>query len=520
MIIALLCELAVAADPPAPKVLRALGRQLRIDLVWEGPTYTKHIYQVRRAERANGDFQLMPYHSRLPVFTDFIGSPGQTYFYQVRSSIEGARKTIRASSPWSPTVSATSKAHDSKALIHEVQEASLRYFTLASHPISGLANEWFDTRIWPSEDWSRGKFGASGGTGMGLANLVVAGERKFIDRAKASELTLRALRFLDSKAERFHGAFSHWIDNRDGKAIPFSTYDDGGDLAETALLLQGVLIAREYFGADSPVESEIRATANRIWHGVDWNWYRKDGGGHLYWHWSPEHGWKMDMPITGFCELEIAYVLGVASPTHAIPVSCYFEGWRGRFFGSDRQEYGIDLQLGRRLGGCTFWYYYSHLGLDPHRIHYRGRSMFDHFRDLCGVQIAYMRSRAKEFKGYDRLWGLTASPGPDGYRGHKPGRLDNGTIGPTASLSAYLYAPEASQQSLDTLYTQHGHELWHELGFGEAFNPTREWIDNTYLGIDAGTVAPMLENYRSGLLWRLFMNAPEIQAALKKLILR
>ena len=505
-----------AAEAPAPIGVEALGRQLRVDLRWEGPTYGWEIYQVRRADRADGEFELLPYHSRLPVFTDFVGEGNKTCFYQVRTA-RTRRQHIREISPWSPVVSATTKVRSSQNLLAEVQEAAVRYFTVASHPESGLANEWYNPRLWPSQDWSRGQYGACGATGMGLANFVVAAERGYISREEAATHTLRALRFLDQRAERFHGAYPHWIHNHTGKAIPFSRYDDGGDLAETALLIQGVIIAREYFAADSANEREIRVRANRIWQGVDWNWYRRDGGPLLYWHWSPKHAWEINMPIHGFCEVEIAYLLGIASPTHPIPVSCYFEGWRGRHFSHDRRVYEIDLQLGRGLGGCTFWYYYSHLGLDPGRIHFRGRPMTDHFRDLCAVQVAYMRSRAHEFTGYDRMWGLTASPGPDGYRAFKPGKLDDGTIGPTASLSAYLYAPRASQQTLETMYYEHGKTIWRELGFVESFNPTRDWAYDTYLGIDAGTVAPMIENYRSGLLWKLFMNAPEIKQALQSL---
>jgi len=113
----------------------------------------------------------------------------------------------------------------------------------------------------------------------------------------------------------------------------------------------------------------------------------------------------MNLPITGFCEAEIVYILAMASPTHPVPASCFFRGWRGRWFGSQRTHYGVDLQLGRGLGGCTFWYYYSYIGLDPARITYQGRTMRRHFEDLCTVQIRYMRAQADRFKGYDRMWG-------------------------------------------------------------------------------------------------------------------
>lgn len=505
---------AAGFSAEAPKNLRTLDRQLRVDLLWEGESHSETVYQIRRAATPDGPFELLSHTATFPVFTDFIGQPDQTSYYQVR------RATIKAGTPvpisaWSGPVTGTSRPRDPATLINEVQEASVRFITIGAHPNSGLSGEWITSRGEPRPgEW---KVGASGATGMGLANLVVAAERGFIKRPRAAAKVARALGFLDQKTQRFHGAFSHWIDNESGAALPFSKFDDGGDIVETALLAQGIIIVREYFSHDTPVEKEIRTTADRIWRGIDWNWYRKGNSAALFWHWSPNHGWEMNMPVIGFNEAEIVYVLGLASPTHPIPVSSYFDGWRGRRFGTERSHFGTKLELGRNLGGCTFWYYYSHIGIDPGRMQFKGRSYTEHFRDLCTVQVNYMRSQAKHYRGYDRMWGLSAAPGPDGYAGFKPGRVDNGTIVPAASLSAYHYLPEASRLCLETLYYQHGRRLWQEFGFIQSFNLTRDWQFSTYLGIDAGTVAPMLENHRDGLLWRLFMDAPEIRKAMHTL---
>ena len=507
-----LCLSVTALDEPLK--VHAHGKQLRIDLSWKSEG--QFLYQVRRAPTADGEFNIMPYCTTIPVFSDFIGEEGKSYYYQVRKGTEQNKKFV-ATSKWSKTVFATSLKLNEKTLSYEFQEAATRYFSHGSHPESGLAREWLNTRWTEGQSWSEFSPAATGATGMGLANLVVAAERAYLERKEAAKLVLKALRFLDTKAERFHGAFSHWIDNKNGKTIPFSKFDDGGDLPETALLMQGVIIAREYFNKNIEEEKEIRNIANRLWREVNWNWYRKDGGDQLMWHWSPKHGWKVNLPIIGFCEAEIAYILAVASPSHPVPVSTYFKGWRSGWYGSNRKEMGIDLKLGQGLGGCTFWYYYSYIGLNPQKINFKGQSMQKHFEDLCKVQIKYMRSLAGKYKGYDKMWGLTASAGPDGYRGHKPGPEDNGTIGSTAAVSAFLYAPEESIKSLNTMYQEYGKQLWQEVGPCHAFNPERKWFYNSHLGIDTGTIAPMLENYRSGLLWKLFMNAPEIKSALKKL---
>ena len=505
----------------SPAELRTLDRQLRIDVLWDGPGHSEIYYQIQRGKSAEGPFDLLPEVANFPLYSDFLGEAGKTYYYRVRTA-KREGDMLHPTSEWSEPVAGTSRDFDRVTLLEEMQEAATRYVTIGSHPNSGLTSEWITTRSpYPGTPLGmrklEGKIGASGATGMGMANYVVAVERGWMTRGEAAEAVLRALRFLDTKAARFHGAFSHWIDNETGEAVPFSEFDDGADIAETSLLLQGVLIVREFFDADTATEAELRAVANRIWRAVDWDHFRKDGGDVLYWHWSPKHGWKIGLQVRGFNELEILYLLAIASPTHPIPVSCYYDGWRWPHFGSEREHFGTRLELGRGMGGCTFWYLYSFLGLDPNQVSYRGRSYHDHFTDLCRVQIAYMRSKADTFKDYDRLWGLTAAPGPDGYAGFKPGPLDNGTVSPLMPLSAYLYAPDESQQAIEMLYVERGDELWQEFGFLHAFNPTRKWRYHKFIGIDHATVAPMLENYRTGLLWRYFMNAPEIREALARI---
>lgn len=505
----------------SPTGLRTLNRQLRIDILWDGDSHSENYYQVQRGSSSEGPFDLLPEVANFPIYSDFLGEGGKTYYYRVRvARREG--EALYPASEWSAPAAGTSRHFDRVALLEEMQEASTRYVTIGSHPKSGLTCEWITTRSsYPGTPLRirklERKIGASGATGMGITNYIVAVERGWMTRIEGARAVLHALRFLDRKAERFHGAFSHWINNENGDAVSFSKFDDGADVAETALLLQGILIVREFFDADTSVETELRDVANRIWGEVDWNHFRKDGENVLYWHWSPKYGWKMNMQVRGFIELEMLYLLAIASPTHPVPVSCFYDGWRWQHFGTERNYFETRLELGRGMGGCTFWYLYSYLGLDPKQMFYRGSSYHAHFSKLCRVQIAYMRSKAQKFKGYDRLWGLTAAPGPDGYTAFKPGPLDNGTISPLMPLSAYLYAPVESQKAMEVLYLEYGDKLWQEFGFLHAFNLTRDWRYHRFLGIDHTTVAPMLENYRTGLLWRYFMNAPEIREALSRI---
>jgi len=350
-----------------------------------------------------------------------------------------------------------------------------------------------------------------------LVNLGVGVKRNFITRQQGSDRVLKVLRFLSNQAETFHGAFPHFLNGSTGKTIPFFDGDDGADLVETAFLMQGILFVREYFDGSNAAEQEIRQLANSLWRGVEWDWFATDEGeaAALMWHWSPTRGWRIGLRITGFNECHLVYLLALVSPTHAIPTKYYKQGWEFAKQDEDRTRFGIHMTLGQDMGPPLFWTHYSYLGLDPRKIAYRGQSYFEHFQNLCRVQVRYAEARRADFKGYGPLWGITASNGPDGYRAFAPGKLDEGTLAPMAALSSMPYVPGASQACLLELYKKHGGKFWGPCGFYDAFNLNRDWVSNNYLGIDVGPIAPMIENYRTELCWRVFMRAPEIIQALK-----
>jgi hypothetical protein len=445
-----------------------------------------------------------------PIHSDFIGTPGGEYFYRVRRVQTNAATPAVLHSDWSVILTGSPTKFHAENLLTEVQEASFRYFYDFAHPVSGLARE--GTGFFPD-------FCAIGASGMGLFNLAVGVERNFITRQQGTERVLTMLRFLSEKAERFHGAFPHFLNGNTGKVNPFFEGDDGADLVETALLMQGVLFAREYFAATNAVETEIRQRADALWRGVEWDWFAHDEGERaaLIWHWSPTRGWQDKLRITGFNECQIVYLLALASPTHPVSDKFYRRGWESPHFGESRTQFGIPLELGPDLGPPLFWTHYSYLGLNPDQIFYRNRTYREHFQDLCRVQVRYAESLRSQFKGYGPLWGITASKGPDGYRAFAPGRLDNGTLAPTAALSSLPYVPDESRACLAEMYGKHGAQLWGPFGFYDAFNLSRDWVAHNYLGIDVGPIAPMIENHRTGLGWRIFMRAPEIQQALQRI---
>jgi hypothetical protein len=354
--------------------------------------------------------------------------------------------------------------------------------------------------------------------------IVVGVERGFVSREEAATRMLKTMTFLEEKAERYHGVWSHWLDGETGETIPFARKngihaDNGGDLVETSFLIQGMLTVRQYFDRDDPVEREIRNRITRMWYEVEWDWYlREPGGKQLYWHWSPEHGWLMDHPIVGFNECMITYLLAMASPTHPIPPECYAEGWVAdpEEYTNPDTYYGCRQWVGWPMGGRLFFTHYSFLGFDPRGWRDPYCNYFENNRNISLIHRAYCIQNPKQFDGYGtEAWGLTSCVTPDGYRGLDPLTRDNGTIAPTAALSAMPYTPEESMTALRHYYHDLGPRLWGPFGFYDAFNQDRDWFAEEYLAIDQGPIICMIENYRTGLLWKFFMSNPEIEPMLK-----
>lgn len=403
-------------------------------------------------------------------------------------------------------------------LLTLVQKQTFKYFWDGAEPVSGLARERYHVdNIYQQNDKD---VIATGAAGFGVMATLVAIERKFITREEGYERLKKGVDFLE-KAERFHGAWSHWI-YPSGKAKPFSRYDDGGDLVETAYLAQGLLCVRQYFANGNAKEKALAAQIDKLWKEIDWSWYRNGGKHVLYWHWSPNVGWKMNFPVTGFNECLIMYIMAAASPTHTIPAEVYHEGWaRSGAINSESKPYGFPIKLshnGQKGGvGPLFWSQYSYLGLNPEGLKDRYANYGDEARNHALIHHAYSIENPKNYKGYgDNNWGLTASYSVKGYAGHSP-QEDLGVISPTAALSSYPFTPKETMKMIRHLYEDLGDKVWGEYGFYDAFSETYNWYPKRYLGIDQGPIVIMIENGRTGLLWDLFMSCPEVQAGLKKL---
>ncbi len=408
-----------------------------------------------------------------------------------------------------------------EALLDSVQYRTFQYFWDGAEPNSGMARERFHVDgIYPQNDKN---VVTSGGSGFGLMAILTGIERGFITREEGVERLAHIVEFLE-QADRFHGVWPHWLYGETGKVKPFSPQDDGGDLVETAFLVQGLLAVREYLKDGSAREQIIAEDIDELWREVEWDWYTKGGEDVLYWHWSPNHGWAMDFPLEGYNEVLITYILAAASPTHGIDAEAYHKGWaRGGSITTDKSTYGYNLILSHNgaetYGGPLFWAHYSYLGLDPRGLKDRYTDFWELNRNHTLINRQWCIENPLGYKGYgEDSWGLSASYSVNGYAAHAPGEdRDLGVITPTAALSSFPYTPEASMQVLKYLYYDLGDKLWGKYGFYDAFSEEYDWYPQRYLAIDQGPIVVMIENHRSNLLWDLFMSAPEIREGLKKL---
>ena len=393
----------------------------------------------------------------------------------------------------------------SNELLDLVQKRTFNYFWDFADPTSGMARERTQTT----------NMLTIGGSGFGISCFPIAINRGWISKAEGIQQLKNILTFLE-KADTYHGVFSHWY-NQTGNTINFSTTDNGGDIVETAFLIQGLLINRQYFSENTTEENDIRTRITALWENVEWDWYTQ-GKKSITWHWSPDQGFVINQPIAGWNEALIVYVLAAASPTHTIDKETYDNGWarKGEMI-NNKSYYGYKLPLGEDLGGPLFLSQYSFIGLDPRGLEDQYANYFDQNKAHSLINYEYCKANPKEYKGYsENCWGITASDDNNGYSAHSPTN-DLGIITPTAALSSFPYTPKESTKALEYFYYTMNDKLWGEYGFYDAFSEQYNWFSDGYLAIDQGPIVAMIENYRTQLLWSLFMQDQQVKNGLQKL---
>lgn len=396
-------------------------------------------------------------------------------------------------------------------LLDIIQQQTFKYFWDYGHPTSGLARE--RSNATPETV-------TSGGSGFGIMAIVTGINRGFITRSQGLARMQTMVSFLKNTAQKFHGAFPHWLNGTTGAVIPFSQFDNGADLVETSYLMMGLLTARQYFNGADAAETNLRSDINILWNGVEWSWFRQNNQNVLYWHWSSDYNWQMNLPIRGWNECLITYVLAASSTTYSIPSIVYSSGWTANGnngFTNGNAYYTYTLPLGPPFGGPLFFSHYSFMGIKPVGLTDVYANYQTQVTNHTKINYEYCKANPKPFFGYsDSCWGLTASDIKGGYAASSPTN-DLGFIAPTAAISSLPYTPTESIKALKFFYYVLGDKLWGQYGFKDAFSLNEPWFADSYLAIDQGPIIVMIENYRSGLLWNLFTSCPEVKAGMLSL---
>ena len=439
--------------------------------------------------------------------------------------------TVAAAAQPIPPVGVTRGLSDEQ-LMETVQRQTFRFFWQGAHPVSGMARErsntvrcdfyWdFINEADDEPNLSKGTFGpeacAVGGTGFGILAIVVAVERGWIEREAAVDRLIQIADFLN-KADCYHGIYPHFINGDTGKTIPFGRLDDGSDIVETSYLMMGFLCARQYFNGNTPKERYLTKRINEMWDAANWNWHAQNGK--FYWHWSPENGFDMNFPVYGWDEALITYIMAASSKWHPIEKQTYTENWvKSTSWKNGKSYYGFKLPLGNfDFGGPLFFEQYTFMGIDPNGLTDEyGIDYAEQVKNHTLINRAYCIDNPKKFEGYSqKCWGLTAGDSVKGYVAHCP-QDDRGVIQPTAALSSMPFTPEYSLQAMRYFYEEKGSQIWTDYGFVDGFSDQHHWVAPSHLAIDQGPIVVMIENHRSGLIWKLFMGIPEIQTGLGKL---
>ena len=507
-------EPAAGAAPtslPIPDGVSAKGYDRHIDVQWRAPAESAAKYYV--VSRSIDGKPFVPVGTQRPGvnrFSDFIGRSGVTARYNVAAADWEGRQ-----SPASSSVTAATRELTDDELLTMLQEAAFRYYWEASGTRTGMAHENV-----PGDD----RIVATGATGLGISALIAAVDRKFITRDQGLERLETIVSFLE-RAPRYHGAWSHYYNDETGETMSlFGMYDNGGDIIETSYIIQGLLTARGYFNRKQPREQALGKRITALWEAVEWDWFRMTPDSpFLYWHWSPQWGFQIQHPLIGFNETVPTYLFAIASPTHPVPASMYYSGWAsqdkraqdyregwsgspdGKLYANGNTYFGIKLDVGVSSGGPLFFTHYIFMGFDPHALRDRYTdSYFENSRHIAEINRAYCIANPKKFEGYGaNAWGLTASFGFNGYTTPAPDQWnDEGTITLTGALASFPYTPEGSMAAFKHFYRDLGAELWGIYGPRDNYNPSQRWLSAHYMGLNQAPIVAMVENYRTGVLWR------------------
>jgi hypothetical protein len=498
----------------APQQVSAKGFERHVDVAWNATeSASLQHYVIYRSLDGNHYDPVGIQEPGIHRYADYLGKVGVNASYKVAAQSWDGR-----TSAMSAAANAATHAMSDDELLTMLQEECFHYYWDQAGPKSGMSRENI-----PGND----RIVATGASGFGIMALITGVDRGFVTRDEGRQRLEKIVTFLE-KAPRYHGAWSHFMDDQTAATLPvFGMFDDGGDLVETAFLMQGLLVARQYYShADAP-EQALHARITKLWETVEWDWYqRTPQSDALFWHWSPDWNWQINHRLTGFNEIMITYLLAVASPTHSVAPGLYYTGWTDNAANNPKNDFldghtyfGIKLDVATKYGNPLFFTHYSYMAFDPHGLRDKYVDYFENNRNLALINRAWCIENPEKHKGYGPdSWGLTASDGPEGYVPNAPDKDDDvGTMTPTGALSSFPYTPDFSMLAFKHFYRDLGDRLWGAYGPRDAFNMDQNWFAPIYMGLNQAPIVVMTENYRTGLIWKLFMSNPEIQPMLTKI---
>ncbi|HLA11905.1 MAG TPA: glucoamylase family protein [Pyrinomonadaceae bacterium] len=416
------------------------------------------------------------------------------------------------------------------AELEKLQRETFDYFLHETNPANGLVIDK------TAPDWPA----SIAATGLALACYPVGVERRFMSRTAAVERTLATLRFFwnspqgaQTDATGYHGFYYHFLDMRTGRRA----WQCELSSVDSAFLLAGALTAGVYFDVDNADEREIRKLAEALYRRADWQWAQNEGATVTH-GWKPESGF-LEYRWQGYDEAMLLYLLGLGSPTHPLPENSY-SAWTSTYCWE--QHYGYEYLY----AGPLFTHQLSHVWIDFRGIQDafmrdRGIDYFENSRRATYVQQQYAIDNPRKFADYASCcWGITASegPGPDIVKINGVERQffdyvargvpygpDDGTLAPWAVVASLPFAPEIVLFALDHCIHQAKLTKFNSYGFKAAFNPTHPgeagnqygwWVSPWHFGLNQGPIVLMIENYRTGFLWRWMRNCPHIISGLRR----
>lgn len=401
------------------------------------------------------------------------------------------------------------KVQTDEELLEQIERSAFDYFRLECNPKNGLIRD----RSTPQSKCS------IAAVGFGLSAWCIGVERGYVSRQEAAErvgITLRT--FLKGpQGNAAEGVIGHrgWFYHFLEMETATRAWKCELSSIDTALFLAGALDCARFFNRFSETERGIRRDAGQLLRRVDWHWMC-DGADVLSMGWHPERGF-IPRCWVGYNEAMILYLLGIGAAENPLPPTAWRAWTRGYVWSSHHGQEYLDFPP-------LFGHQYSHCWIDFRGVaddSMRGRRLdyFENSRRAVLAQRAYCTANPGKFRGYGPLlWGITACDGPEGYsaRGAPPAENDDGTLAPTAVGASLPFAPEACLSTLRNLHEHWGDRLWTKYGYRDAFNPTKDWVADDVLGIDQGAMMLMIENHRTGKVWKRMMGDPVIRRGMRR----